>query len=73
MLERRAALAELGWIDGRTIDFVWRFAVGAAGEETMIEIAGGLARPTGNVTGLTQQLGSCVSPWLRRARLGCCE
>src|SRR5262245_34634906 len=96
VVERRAALAELGWIDGRTIDFVWRFAdgyedrlpalasdlvsldpdvilthsnqgaraaaratrtipvvVGAATEEIMIEIAGGLARPIGNVTGLT--------------------
>jgi len=28
VVERRAALAELGWIDGRTIEFVWRFADG---------------------------------------------
>jgi putative tryptophan/tyrosine transport system substrate-binding protein len=95
--ERRDALAELGWVDGRTIDIVLRYAdgaldrvpalidelvalnpdvilthtgeaaraaaratrtipvvVGAAGEEVMVELAGGnLARPTGNVTGLT--------------------
>ncbi len=94
--ERRAALAELGWVDGRSIDIVTRYAhgdldrvpelvaelvalnpdvllthtgaaaraaaartstipivIGAAGEEVMIELAGNLARPTGNLTGLT--------------------
>jgi putative ABC transport system substrate-binding protein len=94
--ERREALAELGWVDGRTIDIVARYAngdfdrvpglmaelialdpdvilthtgvaaraaaqatatipvvVGAAGEELLMEIAGDLARPKGNVTGLT--------------------
>ena len=95
--ERRDALAELGWVDGRTIDIVLRYAdgaldrvpalidelvalnpdvilthtgeaaraaaratrtipvvVGAAGEEVMVELAGGnLARPIGNVIGLT--------------------
>ena len=96
VVERRGALSELGWIEGRTIDIIWRFAdgdedrmpalaaelvaldpdvilthsnqgahaaaratntipivVGASGEETLLEIAGGLARPKGNVTGLT--------------------
>ena len=94
--ERRNALAELGWVDGRTIEIVARYAegafdrvpalmaelialnpdvilthtgtaarvaagatrtipvvVGAAGEEVMIELAGSLAQPKGNVTGLT--------------------
>ena len=94
--ERYDALAELGWVHGRTIDIVARFAdgavdrvpalmaelvalrpdvilthtgeaaraaaqatrtipivVGAAGEEAMIELAGSLGRPNGNVTGLT--------------------
>jgi len=94
--ERRAALAELGWVDGRTIEIVTRYAdgaldrvsvlmaelvalnpdvilthtgeaaraaaeatrtipvvVAAAGEEVMLELAGNLARPTGNITGLT--------------------
>ena len=92
----REPLAELGWVEGRTIEIVARFAegaldrmpalaaelvalnpdvilthtrngafaaaeatrtipivVGAAGEEALIELAGGLARPKGNVTGLT--------------------
>ena len=91
-----AALAELGWVEGRTIEFFTRFAdgaldrmpalaaelvalepdviwthtgngadavagatktipvvVGAAREEALIELAGGLARPKGNITGLT--------------------
>jgi putative tryptophan/tyrosine transport system substrate-binding protein len=91
-----SALAELGWVEGRNIEFLSRFAegaldrlpalaaelvalepdviwthtrngalaaagatstipivVGAAGEEALIELAGGLARPKGNVTGLT--------------------
>jgi len=92
----RLALAELGWVEGRDIDIVSRFAenqparlpalaaelaalspdivlthgagpqhavaafsastpivVGAASEETLVSLSGGLARPTGNVTGLT--------------------
>ena len=94
--QRRDALAELGWIDGRTIEIVARFADGdfdlvagliaelvalkpdvllthtgvaaraaaeatrtipiviaAAGEEPLLELAGDLAHPVGNVTGLT--------------------
>jgi putative tryptophan/tyrosine transport system substrate-binding protein len=93
---RLEALAELGWVDGRTMDIASRFAdgaldripalmaelvaldpdvilthtgeaaraaagatrtipvvVAAAGEEVMIELAGSLARPQANVTGLT--------------------
>ena len=94
--QRRDALAELGWVDGRTIEIVARFADGdfdrvpglitelvalkpdvllthtsvaaraaaeatrtipiviaAAGEEPLLELAGDLAHPGGNVTGLT--------------------
>ena len=94
--QRRDALAELGWVDGRTIEIVARFADGdfdlvpglitelvalkpdvllthtsvaaraaaeatrtipiviaAAGEEPLLELAGDLAHPVGNVTGLT--------------------
>ena len=94
--ERRDALAELGWVDGRTIEIVVRYAEGdlarvpalidellaldpdlilthtavaaravaratrtipvviaAAGEELLVELVGNLARPQGNVTGLT--------------------
>ena len=92
--QRRDALAELGWVDGRTIEIVARFADGdfdlvpglitelvalkpdvllthtgvaaraaaeatriipiviaAAGEEPLLELAGDLAHPVGNVTG----------------------
>jgi putative tryptophan/tyrosine transport system substrate-binding protein len=94
--DRRDALAELGWIYGRNIEMVARYAdgaldrvpalmaelialspdvilthtaeaaraaagatreipvvVGAAGEEAMIELAGSLSHPQGNVTGMT--------------------
>ena len=94
--QRRDALAELGWVDGRTIEIVARFADGdfdlvpglitelvalkpdlllthtgvaaraaaeatrtipiviaAAGEEPLLGLAGDLAHPVGNVTGLT--------------------
>lgn len=94
--QRRDALAELGWVDGRNIEIVTRYADGAldrvpalmaelialdpdvilthtgvaaraaaeatrtipvviaaATEEALIELAGSLARPQGNVTGLT--------------------
>jgi hypothetical protein len=94
--ERNDALAELGWVNGRNIEIVARYAdgavdrvpalmaelvslnpdvilthtgeaaraaadatkmipviVGAAGEEAMLDLAGSLGRPQGNVTGLT--------------------
>jgi putative tryptophan/tyrosine transport system substrate-binding protein len=89
------AMRELGYVDGKNVSFVFRFAegdfkklpffatelvnlrpdviytagpgahaaanatttipivVGPAGEETLTRLAGNLARPTGNVTGLT--------------------